>query len=65
MAAAKIGRIALLVEIDGECCTVALPQSELRILVEMARSLSPNGRLQVIPGDGRLEFVEKPKAKGN
>ena len=55
-----IGRIAMLVEIDGELCHVALKQPELRTLVTLAASMSSTGNLPVTKGDGRLTF-DKPE----
>lgn len=43
----KIGRISIVVEIDGSPCAVVLPYERLEILVSMAASLSDSGKLPV------------------
>ena len=43
----KIGRISIVVEIDGSPCAVVLPYESLEILVSMAASLSDSGKLPV------------------
>lgn len=44
---AKIGRISMLVEVDGEPCAIVLPRERMLMLVNLAASLSDNGKLPV------------------
>ena len=55
----EIGRVSLIVEIDGEVCAVALPQERLQLVVDMAAGLSDTGRLPVrkLGKDYRFEVV--------
>jgi len=55
---AEIEKIALLVQIDGKPYTVALSQDKLRILVNLASSLSEKGNLPVIPAPEEIYFKE-------
>ena len=43
----KIGRISIVVEIDGNPCAVVLPDERLRMLIDLASSLSDSGKLPV------------------
>lgn len=47
-----IGRVCMIVEVDNTPCLVSLPQERMKILVELAASLSDTGKLPVRkPGD--------------
>ena len=56
----KIGRVSIVVELDGELCAVILPQERLRMLVGIANSLSDTGRLPVkkLGSDYKFETIE-------
>jgi hypothetical protein len=43
----EIGRISMVVECDGKPCAVILPQDQMRLLVNLAASLSDTGVLPV------------------
>lgn len=43
----KIGRVCMMVEVDGEACAVFLPQERMMMLVNLAASLGENGKLPV------------------
>ncbi|MCK5680191.1 hypothetical protein KAI46_05200 [bacterium] len=43
----KIGKVCMMVEIDGRVCAVVLPQDKMLILVDLASSLSDSGKLPV------------------
>jgi hypothetical protein len=43
----SIQKVALLVEIDGQAYYVNLPQDRLKMVVQLAQSLSDNGSLPV------------------
>ncbi len=43
----EIGRVSMMVEIDGQACAVVLPQERMRMLVDLAGSLSDSGKLPV------------------
>ncbi len=49
---AEIGRVAIVVELDGEPKFVALPPDRMRMLIQLAESLSDTGRLPVVKADG-------------
>jgi len=58
----SIGRVALLVEIDGQAYYVNLPQDRLKLVVRLAQSLSDNGVLPVQKADN-FKFIDNEKAK--
>ena len=43
----EIGRVSMMVEVDGKPCVIVLPQERMRMLVDLAASLSDNGKLPV------------------
>jgi len=43
----EIGRVSMIVEVDGTPCAVSLPMEQLRLLVQMAAGLSDTGKLPV------------------
>lgn len=53
-----IGRVSMFVEVDGKVCAVALPQDRMRLLVDLAASLSDTGVLPVREMDGSFHFEE-------
>jgi hypothetical protein len=55
----EIGRISVMVEVDGQICVVLLPEERKKLLVQMAASLSDNGKLNVAkcPNDFRFETL--------
>jgi len=57
----EIGRISMMVEIDGQPCSVFLSQEKLRILIDMAASLCNTGILPVrkLPKEYSFETIEK------
>ncbi len=54
----KIGRISIAVEVDGKVCLVALPDDRMRMLLDLAASLSDNGKLQVVKAPEAYHFEE-------
>ena len=56
----EIGLVSMMVEIDKQPCVVALPQERMRLLVDMAASLSDTGKLQVkkLGSDYKIEVIE-------
>ncbi len=54
----QIGRICMVVEIDGTPCNVCLPQERMRMLASMAASLSDNGELPVKEMGKEYHFEE-------
>jgi hypothetical protein len=55
---ATIDKAALLVELNGQTYYVALPIDRLRMLVQLAESLSDNGRLQVVKAPDSVKLTE-------
>ena len=53
----EIGKVALIVELKGEPYYVALPIDRLRMLVQLAESLSDNGRLPVVKAPPGTSFT--------
>lgn len=58
----EIGRISMVVECDGRPCAVILPQDRMRLLVNMAASLSDTGVLPVkaLGSEYHFETLEQP-----
>ena len=58
----EIGRVSMIVECNGKPCAVVLPQERLRILVNLAASLSDTGSLPVkeLGSEYHFETLEKP-----
>ena len=56
----EIGRISMVVECDGKVCAVVLPQDRMRLLVNLAASLSETGVLpvKVLPSSYHFETLE-------
>lgn len=51
----RVGRMCLLVELDGEPCIVNLSDTYMRTLVQLAASLNM-GKLPVVPAPEGFEF---------
>lgn len=43
----EIGRVSMMVEVDGQACAVVLPQDRMKMLIDIAASLSDSGKLPV------------------
>ncbi len=56
----EIGRVSMMIEVDGNACVVALPQEKMRMLVDLAASLSDSGKLPVkkLGSEYKLETIE-------
>ena len=56
----EIGRVSMVVECDGKPCAVILPQERMRLLINLAASLSDTGVLPVkaMGSDYHFEVVE-------
>lgn len=52
----RIGRISLALEINGKPCFVVLPQDRMMLLVNLAVSLSDNGKLPVVKAPAGFKF---------
>ena len=61
MSSHEIGRISLAIEVNGEPYFVVLPHDKLRLLLNLAKSLSESGTLHVTkaPEGYRFETLEK------
>ena len=57
----EIGRISMMVEVDGQACVVVLPQERMMMLVSLASSLSDSGKLPVrkLPRDYKIGVIER------
>jgi len=53
----EIGKVSLIVELDGQVCAVVLPQERMRMLVELASSLSDTGKLTIKKMSKDYKFV--------
>jgi len=60
MSRGTITRVAMQVEIDGKVFAVALPLERLLMLVQLAESLSDNGKLPVHEMPGAAFSEMKP-----
>ena len=56
----ELGRVSMIVELDGKLCAVVLPPERMRMLVDLASSLSDTGRLPVkqLGSDYKFETIE-------
>ena len=59
----NIGRVCIYVEINDKPCAVALPHDSLLMLVNLASSLSDNGKLPVVALPDNFKFEVLPKVK--
>jgi hypothetical protein len=64
-ACSVIGRISVCVEVSGRLCFVALPHDRLMLLINLAASLSDNGKLPVVkaPDGFRFEHLHSQNNK--
>jgi hypothetical protein len=53
----NIDKVCIAVEIDGESYFVALEQSRMKILMQMASGLSENGKLNVVKAPRDFKFT--------
>lgn len=56
-AGSAIGRISMAVEVNGKPCFVVLPQDRMMLLVNLAASLSDNGKLPVKKAPEGFQFT--------
>ena len=56
----KIGKVSMMVEVDGKACVVVLPKERMLMLVDLAASLSDSGKLPVkkLGSEYKFETIE-------
>ena len=61
----EIGRVSMMVEVNGHVWAVVLPQDRMRMLVNLAASLSDSGKLPVkkLSDDYHFETVTTKDAE--